>query len=210
MERKQRNPFLLDRASRGTDRAKNYKVIFLDRDGVVNRDPGIFKLRYVTKWHYFKFLPGVKNAVRKLTREGYSIYIISNQAGISKGCFTRPDLKTITANMVEEFEKAGGRITGVFYCPHRDEDNCGCRKPKAGLFKKAIKKGKIDFTKTFFIGDSMRDIAAGRAAGCKTILVLCGKERLKNKKNWRIQPDYVKRDLLAAVNWILKEDKTTK
>lgn len=198
-------PLRLNPASRRRSCAEGYKVIFLDRDGVINRGPAIFKRRYVTEWRYFKFLPGVKNAVRKLTVAGYSIYIISNQAGISKGCFSRTDMKAITANMVEEFKKAGGRITGVFYCPHKDEDNCGCRKPKTGLFEKAVEKSRIDFKKTFFIGDSMRDMQAGRAAGCKTILVLCGKESLKNKKNWRVQPDYVKRDLPAAVNWILKE-----
>jgi len=186
---------------------KQRKVIFLDRDGVINKDPAyINKYSYVTKWDEFKFLPGAKRAIKKLADAGYAIYIISNQAGIAKGYFTLKELANTTENMLREIEKAGGKIAGVFYCPHRDEDNCDCRKPKAGLFKKALKRGDIDFKKAFFIGDKIMDAQAGRAIGCRTILVLSGKESLRNKKNWKLEPDHVKRDLLDAVNWILRKE----
>lgn len=182
------------------------KIIFLDRDGVINKDPAyINKYSYVTKWGEFKFLPGAKRAIRKLTEAGYAIYVISNQAGIAKGYFTLTALKDITKKMLREIKKSGGKITGVFYCPHRNEDNCDCRKPKVGLFQKALKKGKINFKDAFFIGDKIMDVQAGRVIGCKTILVLCGKESLKNRKNWQFKPDYVKRDLPDAVNWILRK-----
>lgn len=185
---------------------KQHKVIFLDRDGVINKDPAsINKYSYVTKWTEFKFLPGAKRAIKRLTDAGYAIYIISNQAGIAKGYFTLKALKGITKNMLREIEKSNGKIAGVFYCPHRNEDSCGCRKPKAGLFRKALKKGDIDFRKTFFIGDKIMDVQAGRAIGCRTILVLSGKESIKNKKNWKFRPDFVKRDLLEAVGWILRK-----
>jgi len=186
---------------------KQLKVIFLDRDGVINKDPAyINKCSYVTKWSEFKFLPGAKRAIKKLTDAGYAIYIISNQAGIAKGYFTPKALDNTTKNMLREIEKAGGRIAGVFYCPHRNEDNCDCRKPRTGLFKKALKRGDIDFEKTFFIGDKILDAQAGRAIGCGTILVLCGKEDLKNKSDWKLKPDHVKRDLLDAVEWILRKE----
>jgi histidinol-phosphate phosphatase family protein len=198
---------------------KQDKVIFLDRDGVINKDPEHLKYQYVTKWKEFKFLPGVKRAIKKLTDAGYSIYIISNQAGISKKYFTMKDLRTITKKMKKELAKRGGRITDVFYCPHRTEDNCDCRKPKAGLFKKALKRGKIDFKDTFFIGDNIKDVQAGRAIGCRTVLVLSGKVRSRKDKGWAAkprpfieksgtQPDFIKRDLSDAAEFILRRDRT--
>ena len=186
------------------------KVIFLDRDGVINKDPEHLKFQYVTKWKDFKFLPGAKRAIKKLTDSGYSIYIISNQAGIAKKYFSMRDLKCITANMIKEVEKAGGKITGAYYCPHRSEDNCGCRKPKAGLFKKALKRGAVDFKKAFFVGDNIRDVQAGKAIGCRTLLVLSGKVRSRKDKGWAAKPDFIKRDLLDAVEFILKRDRRKK
>lgn len=185
---------------------KQRKVVFLDRDGVINKDPeSINKYSYVTKWEEFRFLPGAKRAITRLTDAGYTIYVISNQAGIAKGYFTLQALKDITKKMLREIEESGGKIAGVFYCPHRNEDNCCCRKPKAGLFQKALRRGAINFKYTFFIGDKIMDVQAGRAIGCKTILVLSGKESLKNRKNWQFKPDYVKRDLPDAVNSILRK-----
>ena len=186
------------------------KVIFLDRDGVINRDPEDLEFQYVTKWKDFKFLAGVKRAIKKLTDAGYSIYIISNQAGIAKKYFSMGDLKRITANMMKEAEKAGGKIAGAYYCPHKTEDNCGCRKPKAGLFKKALRRGPIDFKKTFFVGDNIRDVQAGKAIGCRTLLVLSGKVRSRRSKGWAAKPDFVKRDLLEAVEFILNRDRRKK
>lgn len=186
---------------------KQDKVIFLDRDGVINRDPENLKYQYVTKWKEFKFLPGAKRAIKKLTDASYSIYIISNQAGISKRYFTMKALGTITRNMRKELVKAGGRITDVFYCPHKTEDNCDCRKPKAGLFKKALKGGAVDFKKAFFIGDNIKDVQAGRAIRCRTLLVLSGKTKSRNSKGWPAKPDFIKRNLLEAVEFILKMDR---
>ena len=182
------------------------KVIFLDRDGVINKDPEHLKFQYVTRWKDFKFLPGAKRAIKKLTDAGYSIYIISNQAGVAKKYFSMRDLKRITANMMKEAEKAGGKITAAYYCPHRIEDNCGCRKPKAGLFKKALKRGPIDFKKAFFVGDNIRDVQAGKAIGCRTLLVLTGKVRSRKNNGWAAKPDFIKRDLLEAAEFILNKD----
>lgn len=196
---------------------KQDKVIFLDRDGVINRDPEHLKHQYVTKWKEFKFLPGVKRAIKRLTDAGYSIYIISNQAGIAKRYFTVKALRAITGKMKRELAKSGGTITDAFYCPHRTEDNCGCRKPKAGLFKKALRRGKIDFKKAFFVGDNIRDVQAGRAIGCGTILVLSGKVKSRESKGLAAKsrlsgtkPDFVRRDLSDAVELVLRRDETTR
>ena len=178
------------------------KTIFLDRDGVISKYyPGY----WTKKWKEFSFLPGVKDALEKLTRANYQIVIISNQAGVSKGLFGLKALRKITKRMKEELRKSGGRIKKVYYCPHQDEDNCSGRKPKVGLFKKAEKDlGYINFEQTFFVGDSEIDILAGKNIGTKTILVLTGKIKSKEEtKNWQKQLDYVTTDLPSAVEIIL-------
>lgn len=180
---------------------RHMKVIFLDRDGVINKDP---TGGYVTRWEEFHFLDGSKGAIRKLTDSGYEVIVISNQAGVGKGLYTLETLGKITRKMTAEIEKAGGRIKSVFYCPHRDEDNCDCRKPKAGLFRQATEGLDIDLGQAYFIGDALRDIEAGKNAGCKTILLLSGKTSIDGRQNWALQPDYIFRNLSEAVNWLLK------
>lgn len=182
---------------------RSEKVIFIDRDGVINKDP---TGGYVTRWEEFYFLDGSKEAIRKLTEAGYEIIVISNQAGVGKGLYTLETLNEITKRMIAEIEKAGGRIRAVFYCPHRDEDNCDCRKPKTGLFRQARKVVDVDFAKTYFIGDGVMDIEAGRNVGCRTILILSGKTSLEDKANWTHQPDHVFKDLSEAVNLVLEKE----
>lgn len=181
------------------------KAVFLDRDGVINAYPG--DLKYVTTWQEFHFLPKAVMALKKLTDSGYKIFIISNQAGISKGAYSKEALDLITENMLSELAKYKVEIAGVYYCMHRPEDNCSCRKPKSGLVEMAIAKLKtegfdIEFARSFFIGDTIRDIETGKAAGLKTILVFSGKEKLENKNNWRSLPDLTARDLFEAVDII--------
>lgn len=184
------------------------KIVFLDRDGVINEYPGDNK--YVTSWGEFHFLPGVKEAIKKLKEADFKAFIISNQAGISKGIFSQESLNNITENMLKEIKETGGLIEDVFYCIHRDEDNCSCRKPKTGLIKKAFrslcdgnKKREEQNSKYFFIGDTIRDIQTGKSAGCETILVFSGKEKPRNKDFWTVQPDYIAQNLSEAVNMII-------
>ena len=180
------------------------KLIFLDRDGVINMDPG--PGLYVTKWEEFQFLPGAINAIRRLNKEGYEIAIISNQAGVAKGLYTMDILDQITRNMVCEIEKRGGRIRSTHYCPHMDKDNCDCRKPRTGLFKTAIQGLTVNFKDTFFIGDGITDIKAGKDIGAKTIMVLSGKTSLKDRAQWDVEPDYIAQDLRDAVERIVLKE----
>ncbi len=181
------------------------KIIFLDRDGVINTYPG--DGRYVTSWGEFHFLPGVKPALKRLFVSGYKIFIISNQAGVAKGIYSRESLGEITNNMLDELKEAGIEISGVYYCLHREEDNCSCRKPKSGLIERVLREHSIHkdlLSRTFFVGDSMRDIQTGRNAGCRTILVFSGKEKPDNQLNWNVQPDFATADLPAAVEIVLQ------
>jgi len=184
------------------------RVIFIDRDGVINFHPGDYK--YVTRREDFKFLPRAKEALAMLYKSGYKIFIVSNQAGVSKGLYSEKDLEAITDVLLEGVNSAGGRIEDVFYCTHTDAENCSCRKPKTGLIEKALARVKTDIARTFFIGDSIRDVKTGRAAGCKTILVLSGKESLENKDRWEEQPDYVVGDLFEAAQLVMHKDRESK
>ena len=181
------------------------KFIFIDRDGVINKDPeGWPPHSYVTRWEDFHFLPGVLEALKRLTENDYKVVIISNQAGISKGIYTKEKLDEITKKIFKEIEKKGAKIHSIQYCIHKKEDNCDCRKPKASLFYKATQGLKGDFSKTYFIGDTKRDIEAGKEAGCRTILVLSGKTKdIKETEGWNIKPDFIKKDLKEAVDIII-------
>jgi histidinol-phosphate phosphatase family protein len=170
---------------------------------VINRDPGFGD--YVKSWEEFEFLPGAIEAIKMLNKNGYEIFVISNQAGVSKGLFSKEDLDDITKSMLGEVKAQGGRIKSINYCTHRPDENCDCRKPKTGMIKKVTKGLNIDFKNTYFIGDSMLDVGAGKNMGSKTILVLTGKENPEDIKNWEYKPDLIKKDLQEAVEWILKE-----
>ena len=174
------------------------KVIFLDRDGVINRDPGFGG--YITCWDEFEFLPGALEALKKLSQAGFEVIVISNQAGVAKRLYTEEDLDELTRNMLKEVEKAGGRIHSVHYCPHKDEDNCACRKPQTGLFSQATKDLEVDFSDSFFVGDNRRDVLAAAAIGCRSIFVLSGNTKLEDLD---IKPDFIAEDLLGAVDKII-------
>ena len=177
------------------------RVIFLDRDGVINRYPGHKK--YVTSLRGFKFLKGAPEAVRDLTLAGYKIFVISNQAGVTKGIYSKETLSKITRHMIEGIRKNGGRLNKVLYCLHTKEMSCHCRKPKDGLLRQATKGKKVDLPDSYFIGDSLMDVKAGRSFGCKTILVLSGCEKIENAAAWDAQPDFVARSLAQAAKNIL-------
>lgn len=184
------------------------KAIFIDRDGVINKDPaGWTEHSYVTRPEDFEFLPGALEALRKLANSGYKTIVISNQAGVSKGYFTKEKLDEVNSRMFKEVKKSGGKIEESFYCIHKDEDKCNCRKPKTGLFEIAVKKYFVNTKETYFIGDGHADIAAGERMGLKTVFVLSGKTSRQEMGKWPEKPDYIFKNLLEAVNWLLAKEK---
>lgn len=179
-------------------------TIFLDRDGVINRFPGLG--HYVTRWEDFEFLPRVPEAIALLSRAGHEVIVISNQGCVGHGLLTSRELGELTDRMRSEIARAGGKIDGVYYCEHRTIDACGCKKPKIGLFDAALAGRNIDLRSTWFIGDSEIDIEAGRNLGCHTLLVLSGRLTEAEVKDLRFKPHAVKKDLWEAVNWILEKE----
>ena len=146
-------------------------ALFLDRDGVINeRIPGGF----VTCWDEFRFLAGIPQALAKLTRLRLPIIVVSNQAGVSRGEIRFSALRDISRRFVDALAREGARIDAVYYCPHRSEDGCRCRKPRPGLLLEAARDWRLDLGRSVLIGDSARDLDAARAAGCRRLLLKAG------------------------------------
>jgi len=183
------------------------KVVFLDRDGVINEFPG--NGNYVTKVKDFHFIDGALEAIRALTETGHKLFVISNQAGVGKGVYSLDKLNRINAHMIKHVQRAGGKIRKSFYCTHRSDAGCDCRKPGIGLLRKALKslnKTIAHAQKAYFVGDTEGDIKTGHNAGCTTIFVLSGRENRRYMRKWDIKPDYVVKDLMAAVDIIQNEN----
>lgn len=148
------------------------KALFLDRDGVINIDYG-----HVYKVEDFHFIFGIFEFVKEYYKRGYLIIIISNQAGVAKGLYTKDDLDRIDKYMKERFLANGIKITDSFYCTHHPLDRCNCRKPKPGLFNIAKEKYNIKMENSVMVGDKMSDLEAANLAGIKELIFLKGKYR---------------------------------
>ena len=181
---------------------KENKVIFLDRDGVINADPK--EKIYVRHWDEFQFNPGVVEALGELVLQGYKIFVVSNQAGVAKGLVDKEELYEITRQMENVFEESHIRLSGVFYCMHQDEDNCICRKPKPGLYDQALQGLKVNPSECYVIGDSERDLLPAQHLGFKKILVLTGKSSRSDAERFTVKPDFIAKDLREASEWILQ------
>jgi D-glycero-D-manno-heptose 1,7-bisphosphate phosphatase len=146
-------------------------LLILDRDGVINQDSDDY-IRCVDDWVP---IPGSIKAIADLSRAGYHIAVATNQSGLSRGYFTLDDLEEIHALLCRQVEEYGGTIAGIFYCPHLPEEGCSCRKPATGLLRAIEQEIQLSAQGAFFIGDSMKDLQAASAYGCKPVLVETGK-----------------------------------
>ncbi len=145
------------------------KVIFLDRDGVINIERG----DYTYKIEDFKIVPGLFEALHILKSSGYEFIVITNQGGISKGLYNHQDVFDVHQYMKNLFHDAELSILDIYYCPHHAiNEKCICRKPDSLMLEKAIAKYNIDVENSYFIGDSRRDELAGQKIGMKTIKVV--------------------------------------
>jgi len=177
-------------------------VVFLDRDGVVNRD----SLLYVTSWSEFEFLPRSLEAIRDLTHCGFTVILITNQSAVARRMITLSELENIHRRMQQAVATAGGRVTDIFFCPHHPDDGCSCRKPQPGLISKAASKHPMDLSAAVLVGDSAKDIECARNAGCgRAVLVRTGNGRQAEKElaARHIVPAFVAEDLYDAARWII-------
>ena len=143
------------------------KAIFLDRDGIIN----IRRTRYVKTVDEFELIPDISYWLKILSKNSFKLIVITNQSMISRKISTKENLTKIHNKMKNEFSKKGFNIDGIYYCPHTQQENCNCRKPKTGLFEKAIRDFSINIKHSWLIGDEETDIIAGKKIGCNTIKI---------------------------------------
>ena len=170
------------------------KAVIFDRDGVLVEDIG-----YHHRIEDFKLIPNAIEGLKLL--KGYLLIIATNQSGIGRGYYTMKNFENFNSHLIHELKKHNIKIEKIYVCPHKPEDNCECRKPKAKLIKDAEKEFNIDLNNSFMIGDKKIDVEMGHNAGCKSILVLTG-NGMKEKEN--SNADYVAKDLLEVAKWVIK------
>ncbi|KAB0618998.1 D-glycero-alpha-D-manno-heptose-1,7-bisphosphate 7-phosphatase [Castellaniella defragrans] len=178
-------------------------AVFLDKDGTVlqdvpyNADPG-----------RMRFEPGARAGLARLARLGMPLIVISNQPGIGLGKIAPQDLVAVRNRLSDMFREAGAALAGFYYCPHHPRATvaryaclCACRKPAPGLLRLAAACHDVDLRQSWFVGDILDDVEAGRRAGCRTILLDNGHETEWLAGAWRI-PERIEPDLDAASRWI--------
>ncbi len=175
------------------------KVVFLDRDGVLNDDPG-----YVHKIEHFKLLPGVIEGLKLLKERGFKLIIITNQSGIGRGYYTEEDFHKFNSHLVKELFANGIKIEETFFCPHHPDEKCDCRKPSTRFIDESASKYDIDLKKSWVIGDHPHDIKMGKLAGCKTIYMLSGHGVKHRGELGNIKPELIAEHFLDAAKFILK------
>ena len=177
------------------------KVIILDRDGVINQDSDNF-IKTVDE---FVPLPGSIEAIAKLKHAGYKVYIATNQSGIQRGFYTVETLHAMHEKLAALLNNFEVEIDGIEFCPHGPNDNCDCRKPKAGMYLKIAKQaGLTDCSDIIVVGDSLRDLQAAQTVNAKPCLVRTGKGERTIKKDEGLDDISVYNDLSDFVNQLLK------
>ena len=150
--------------------------LFFDRDGTLNSE-----LDFLSRPEELQLIPNAARAIREANEFGVRVFIITNQSGIARGLFTETDLVAVHKRLIAMLAHEGARVDAIYYCPHHPEYGqtpykkaCNCRKPKPGMLRKAAKEFGVNLSQSFVIGDRCIDMQAGKAAGCKTAMVLTG------------------------------------
>jgi D-glycero-D-manno-heptose 1,7-bisphosphate phosphatase len=157
-------------------------AIFIDRDGVINyRRPD----DYVLNWNQFVFVEGIREALGKLASLQLPMILISNQSAVGRGLMEPAMLEKITERMRTELQQNGAVLDAAYFCLHRPDEDCPCRKPKPELLRNAAADFEVDLTRSVFIGDSNTDVKAARAAGCQPVLFGAGHTAGSASQEWR-------------------------
>ena len=194
---------------RSTQNNQRRPAVFLDKDGTLIHD-----VPYNVNPALIRFLPGTREAVQCLHEAGFQLVVITNQSGVARGYFAEADLVQVEEHLRRRFEAWGARLAGFFYCPHHPDGSvpiyrtrCPCRKPEPGLLFSAADELNIDLSRSWFVGDILDDVEAGRRAGCRTVLVNTGGET-----EWVITPrrlpHYITDDLARAARLITSTPAT--
>ncbi len=177
-------------------------VVFLDRDGTLNWDPG-----YLNDPAEMRLLPGVGPAVARLNRAGFKVVLVTNQSGVGRGIITVEALDAIHQRLLELLAESGAWLDGIYACLHRPDEGCSCRKPASGLVAQARRELNLGAGQSFVIGDRAIDIALARNIGGRGVFVLSGyrpEDQEASMAAHGMVADYTAHDLAEAVDWVLK------
>ncbi|MFH0963003.1 MAG: HAD family hydrolase [Planctomycetota bacterium] len=179
------------------------RAVFLDRDGTINEDaPG----KYVLAFEDFRLIDGAVDAIARLSKVGFLVFVVTNQATIGRGWTDLATFERIKEHLTTRVEAAGGKLAKVYFCPHRPEDGCACRKPGTGMIDQALDEHPgIDVGESFLVGDTATDMELAGRAGLRAIFVLTGhgaRERTTLEEKG-IRPEAVTAGLAEAADHIL-------
>jgi D-glycero-D-manno-heptose 1,7-bisphosphate phosphatase len=184
------------------------KIIILDRDGTINED----RDDYVKSPEEWEPIPGALEAIARLNHAGWHTVVATNQSGIGRGLFDMATLNAMHMKMHQLLAKQGGRIDAVFFCPHTPADGCDCRKPLPGLFTQIGERYGVDLEEVPVVGDVLRDLQAGSAAGCIPHLVRTGKAARMSEDEIaevcaQVPGTTVHADLNAFADWLIQHER---
>ncbi|MBU0687920.1 MAG: D-glycero-beta-D-manno-heptose 1,7-bisphosphate 7-phosphatase [Gammaproteobacteria bacterium] len=175
------------------------KLIILDRDGVINYDSDQF-IKSPDEW---KPIPGSLEAIARLNQDGYRVVVATNQSGIGRGLFDMPTLNAIHDKMHKSLAQVGGRIDAIFFCPHTNEADCSCRKPKSGMMLEISARYGVGLADVPAVGDSLRDLESAARLGASPYLVLTGKGNKTKEKGGLPEGTLIYPDLAAVTASLL-------
>ena len=181
------------------------KLVFLDRDGVINQDSD----KFIKNADEFILIPGSADAIANLSQAGFKVVICSNQSGLGRGLFTMEDLNAMHEKLHQQVEQAGGSLDVIIFCPHIPDDNCDCRKPKPGMILEICDRFNLeDLSNTVMVGDSIRDLEAISNAGGIPILVKTGNGKKTLAKETLPEGTKIFDNLLSASEYIIERQQT--
>ncbi len=178
-------------------------TVFLDRDGTLNQDSG-----YIRSSGEIELFPGVPQALAKLKQAGARLIVVTNQSGVARGLFSLGDLDAIHVKLRRQLEDAGAALDAIYVCPHHPDDQCECRKPNTGMIHQAVREWHIDLSRSYLIGDHVRDMELARRIGARGILVTTGtvsSQQALALETEGFMPDCIVSSLAEASDWILSD-----
>ncbi len=204
LRRRPRRAFLVaDAAARFAALTARRRCVFLDRDGTICEEMGY--LNHVSR---FQMFPYAAAAVGRLNRAGLPVIVVTNQSGVGRGIFPESLVHEIHEKMNAELSAQGARVDGIYFCPHKNEEACGCRKPRPGLLERAAEEHGLELTGSYVVGDRYVDVEMADGVAGRGILVLTGYGRGEyelHRAKWPRQPHGVAENLSVAVDMILEE-----
>lgn len=178
-------------------------TVFLDRDGTLNPDPG-----YIRSPDQFELFPDVSQALARLKQAGARLIVVTNQSGIGRGLLSTDDLNLVHAKLRRLLDTAGASLDAIYVCPHHPDEGCTCRKPERGMIDQAVRERQVDLSRSYLIGDHVRDMQLAQRIGSKSLLVTTDVEVGRARSELAaagVVPDAVTNSLGDAVEWILAD-----